>query len=276
MRPLSAAEYAASATRNVEMGGVEGSRPGIFLIRYPTTLPEVGAAQGPFPIAPGESFHLIIQSLGTFGEIGIGLALRSDREEIGRGKRLSKEQVSSKDRPGGTESAPKGGDLKYVADMVGWSASEVGFHGDHGRWYHLGKQPGEQISPPWEVGDAIECGLTPSGSLYFSHNGHIVTEEASSWPISRAYPTVTIHSGGAEVVLNLENIEEKSIQELGSGSAHRPASAWELFDKFRQTKIPEGQRKGHCIPVLDTWFGPCYGSQIQVAPGIRPVSKAEH
>merc|ERR1712048_88385 len=117
-----------------------------------------------------------------------------------------------------------------------------------------------------EQGDTLECGLTASGCVYFIRNGDRVAQAKGFWPTARAYPTVTFNSGGAEVEINLSEVEEKPLMELGDGEDHK--SAFELLSAFKNTAIPDVQRKHGAgvpgIPFLDRLLGPCCG-QIQVA-----------
>lgn len=254
--PLAKADPAAKIARRASvsarlslMGGAPlGVTPPTvaFVARYAQRLPEVGVVQGPFPLAPGERFLMKVISKGTFGEIGLGLA-------------------PLKRRP--SASAGSGG---VVSAMVGWAQNEVGFLGDHGRWYHSGRCPGKKVSPPWEVEDILECGLTTRGCAYFARNGEYVAEAEGFWPIAHAYPTVTMQSAGAQLAISFHDVAEKSLQGLGANSSgeqgFQPRKAWDLLTAFKRTAVAESKRQsGPGMSALERWLAAC-GCVSHAAP----------
>jgi len=191
-------------SKHVDIDGVEGGNSKVAYARYVRREQEVGLLQGLYPLGARESVRVAIHALGTFGEIAVGLSakmstgpanLEVDNREVGwRGLAFSDSQVSR---------------------MVGWSANELGCHGDHGRWYQDGMCPGRIICPAWEEGDVVEVGLTESGNVFMRLNGTtVLQEEGLRWPMEFAYPTVTVHSEGAEVAMDVRAVEEKSATDI--------------------------------------------------------------
>jgi len=243
------------ASQGALLGLLEGGRPGMFLAWYPQRTLDVGGVQGPYPLAPGERFSVTVRSRGTFGEIGIGLApWRQARPPADQSGLLAI-----------TDGSPKG------ASMVGWAKKEVGFHGDHGHWYHAGKNQGN-VSPQWAVGDVLTCGLTQQGCVYFLRSGYwidnsgeplyfekCVVETEGSWSVAHAYPTITFFSGGAELVVDLSRVDAKSTHEVGArgrGGQASTESQWDLMDMFRKTTISDARRKtGPGLHFMERWLG---------------------
>lgn len=232
-------------------------RPGIFLAWYPRRTQEVGGVQGPMPLAPGESFSVTVRSRGTFCEIGLGLApLRVAQQPASATEPAAPLAI--------TDGHTKG------ASMVGWHANEVGFHGDHGRWYHAGKSQGD-VSPQWEIGDVVTCGLTPQGCVYFLRTGYWidktgepmyyekrVAETEYPWSIAHAYPTVTFYSAGAELVVDLSTVDSKSTHEVAKGGKGqvRTENHFDLMDRFKHTSIAESKKRpGAGVHFLERWLG---------------------
>jgi len=211
---------------------------------------EVGVVQGPFPLAPGECFKVTLVNRGTFGAVGLGLApLRS-----------------TVDSAAASDHAPADGSGDAAgagpASMVGGAENETGYHGDHGRWWYLGKS--KVVSPAWKQEDVIECGLTVRGCAYFALNGQTVAEAEGFWPTADAYPTVTLHSPGAELALCLQGIAEKSLpgakgSRAGPGAAGQGRAAWSLLANFKKTAIPEPTKKrsGNSLTMLERLMGQC-------------------
>jgi len=246
-----------SATRGLEVIALPGSimaavsnREGNYLVRYVRRSAEGGRAQGPFPLAPGESFQVNVKSCGTFGEVGLGLApLRIDGTE----------ETSD-------EASTSG------AEMVGWAADEVGFHGDHGRWYHMGKLPGRRISPSWQVGDVLECGITLRGHVYFLRNGDRVAEADGVWPIAHAFPTVTLRSAGSELTMCLNSVAEKSgMNTVVGGGTHAAGprnGVLDLLASFKKSVVADSKRgSGPGITILDRWLSCCSVTPAHAPPG---------
>lgn len=213
---------------------------------------EVGVVQGPFPLAPGECFKVTLVNRGTFGAVGLGLApLRSTVDSA-----AASDQAPTDGGGGG------GGAAVGPASMVGGAENETGYHGDHGRWWYLGKS--KVVSPAWKQEDVIECGLTVRGCAYFALNGQTVAEAEGFWPTADAYPTVTLHSPGAEVALCLQGIAEKSLpgakgSRAGPGAAGQGRAAWSLLANFKKTAIPEPTKKrsGNSLTMLERLMGQC-------------------
>jgi len=224
-------------TRGLELGGIQGvegdESAKMICALYPHRLAWPGFIQSISPLVAGEKFSVTIHSLGSFGEIGVGLGSLRNPE-------------SKKDST-----------LLGSESMIGWGAQEIGCHGDHGRCYVRGKPPRQQASSPWDETDVIECGLTTLGSAYIVRNGELVAEVPGYWSIEQAYPTVTMYSGGAQIAMNLADVEEKPVNELGERIPGK--SAGELLASLKRTVIKESQRKLEpgLVPgnFLNRWLG---------------------
>lgn len=262
IRKLDDCAYAPMASPGVTLGRVEGEEEFVFRVRYLQRLPQVGVVQSPFPMSPGERFSITIHALGTFGKIGLGLApWRSQNSTM---QQVRQARPESHD-PGLDTGSPL---LHQASAMVGWSPNEVGFHGDHGRWYYMGNSPGKQVSPPWQEGDIVECGQTLQGSVYFLRNGTLVAKDTDGcWPISHAHPTVTFHSGGVELSLGLGRVRAKSLEEFGGRSRLHQKSTLELLNSFKKAHLPDPHQKhGSDLRFSLGWLGAfCDGNCIQMA-----------
>jgi len=227
----------------LELSGAQEGRTNVIFATYPRRITDVGLVQGTYPMVPGESFQVTINSLGTFGEISVGLAPSAKVSSAGEKLEWLRKRHSSglaKDfRVGPAEPAePRG------ASMVGWGVREIGFTGDHGMWCFRGRVPGPKVSEPWQQGDVVECGIDQSGGLYMKRNGERVDTHRTGplgtdeyWPAEDSYPTVTFHSSGAEILLNLSNITRKP--EPRAAYDLPPADAAKnLLNALRRTFIP--------------------------------------
>merc|ERR1712008_450091 len=247
---------------------------GTFRAWYRERLPNVGFLQGPFPMAPGEHFSVAVCSTGTFGKIGLGVAPWHGQQQPGVGAILDVHTAgggaggTSPARVQGILPAPSAGaaPVSGTPTMVGWTTSEVGFHGDHGRCYYMGSGTGRQVSAPWEDGDVIVCGITPKGGIYFSRNGTPVAESPAGWPVWNAYPTITCHSGGLELTVSFGQISEKLLAEVLPGVGVVARSPAELLAAFRRADTVQPSPNG----LLGRWLGVCCGSS-----GITKASNSD-
>ncbi|CAE8623068.1 unnamed protein product [Polarella glacialis] len=249
-----------TASLGVDLSAEEdefGVRSGLF-VAHCLERPQGGgicSVQGAFPCAPNEGFSITVLSLGTFGEIALGLA-PPRAEAFPPGTLPPKDAAPAAD-----------GAVAVMPDMVGWTANEVGFLGDHGSCYMLSRQVGRNISKPWAVGDKIECGIDSVGGVYFTHNGKVVTELSTRWRLGLAYPTVTMRSAGARVELNFRGIEPKPLPRRPAATGAAAATGQptlQLLAAFKQVSIPEkGQKPGPGVPLLERLFGRC--SSLEMA-----------
>jgi cAMP-dependent protein kinase regulator len=189
------------AVYGVEISGALEDEVSVLYAAYPRRTTDVGIIQGSFPLVPGERFQVSILSLGTFCEVSVGLAPSAAVADKGK-------QGNKSDRYLGNQAHPRDAQSRGTS-MVGWGTREMGFTGDHGRWYFRGRLPGPIVSPPWESGDVLECGMSEGGTIYMHRNGECVAREEGYWPAEDAYPTVTLHSGGTEILFDLRNISRK-------------------------------------------------------------------
>jgi len=223
------------ATYGVVLSGVVEDEVNMLYAAYPRRLPDVGIVQGCFPLVPGERFQVTIHSRGTFGEISVGLAPSAQAEPTPKSKdnksdisRLPQQAAAARPRGSG---------------MVGWATRELGLTGDHGRWYFRGELPGRVVTSSWQDGDIIECGLNEGGGVYMQRNGTIVAGEEGYWPAEDAYPTVTFHSGGTEVLLDLRDVSRKRPRK--ATHAQKPAEvAKDLLSALKRTVLNGGQTRG--------------------------------
>eukprot|EP00927_Polykrikos_kofoidii_P001462 TRINITY_DN10549_c0_g2_i1.p2 TRINITY_DN10549_c0_g2~~TRINITY_DN10549_c0_g2_i1.p2 ORF type:complete len:201 (+),score=32.09 TRINITY_DN10549_c0_g2_i1:45-605(+) len=145
--------------------------------------------------------------------------------------------------------------------MVGWAPEEVGFHGDHGRFYNRGMCPGLQVSHPWASGDKIECGLTDDGRITVVLNGVQTAELRDRWPMEFAYPTVTVRSVGAELAIDMCNIYEKFPENNRNAPTQAELSSTVLQKVQDSTVVPPGksaanvQEESLSVGQLGRWFG---------------------
>jgi len=246
------------ASQGVDLSAESDAGGTVFHVKYTQRLPQVGVLQGPWPLSPGERFSIAIRSLGTFGKIGLGLA--PWRSEGSPGLQPRADVADERDERSEAASVP----THQTSAMVGWCANEIGFHGDHGRWYCMGSGQGKQVTPPWEEGDVLECGLTRQGSVYFLRNGSLVVSAKGYWPIAHAYPTVTFHSSGAELSIGLSDVLAKSLDEFGAAGRLRHRPALDLLDAFRRTAAEAPAPPPDPRRLLRRWLGLCCA--FEVAP----------
>mmetsp|Transcript_110271 Transcript_110271/g.206697 ORF Transcript_110271/g.206697 Transcript_110271/m.206697 type:complete len:1466 (-) Transcript_110271:103-4500(-) len=256
-RPIGRNERTRILMHGVEVGCVSAEEGGdVYIVKYPRRLPEVGIVQGMYPLVPGERFQVTVYSLGTFGEIGVGLAP------------LGSEKPGSV-MPG----APPPAEYKSRGSaMVGWGAQELGCMGDHGRWYVRGQVPGAPASSPWQEGDVLECGLAESGNVYVRRNNQEIAGLEGYWPAENAYPTVTFHSGGAQVLLSLANVSEKR---AGQKSTQLPPAdaAKEVLSNLRRTVAPSGRDRKNVATGGNRWCFWCSCRDVEVKRA-EPLSAA--
>lgn len=244
----------ADARQEAQLGAAAPAAcgPTVF-VRYPRRLSAAGVVQARSPLAPGECFRVQVCSLGTFGEIGVGLA--PDRQ-CGAG-------------PPGLERPPAG------RSMVGCGLNEVGCQGTHGRLFIRGRLPGDQVSPPWKESDVLEVRVTDMGVVSFKMNGDFIAETESYWPAAHAYPTVTLHSGGAAVALDLSQVAPKSPRDMAEAGAPGLQSAAQLLAILQRTvvlgpqdQLSQGQPVLQKPGFFERWLGPwCVCSDMEIRHG---------
>jgi len=216
-RKLAPYEIVPVVAHAVELGGVKGEEEQVVFVQYPRRLSEVGLVQGLNPLVPGESFEVTIISPGTFCEIGVGLAPCAAADDgMATATAMGHKSMSRLTGKGGPSHSsgpakPRG----YY--MVGWAKDEVGACGDHGGLHLNGQLSGAQVSRPWEQGDTLRCGIADHGGVYLERNGERVARVEGHCPVERAYPTLTLHSGGAAVSMNLDSVSIKTGINLRSG-----------------------------------------------------------
>eukprot|EP00747_Dinoflagellata_sp_TGD_P097687 gnl/TRDRNA2_/TRDRNA2_167206_c2_seq1.p1 gnl/TRDRNA2_/TRDRNA2_167206_c2~~gnl/TRDRNA2_/TRDRNA2_167206_c2_seq1.p1 ORF type:complete len:547 (+),score=85.23 gnl/TRDRNA2_/TRDRNA2_167206_c2_seq1:106-1746(+) len=277
-RPMDLNESPDALAFCVELSNLHGRGPGVVVARYSQRRAEVGVVQGRSPLVPGERFRVTVRSLGTFGEISIGLAPKGERlltEHSDAPKAGS--MMTSFWGPSRGQSGGKQGTRPTVACMVGWGVNECGCHGDHGRWYREGKCPGLKVSPPWEEGDELECGLTDASHVFCMRNGEMlnIMEGDSTtdgyWQTENAFPTVTLHSGGAEVAVHLGGVAKKV--NVGTTTARGPAgprNAAGLLAAMKSTSVAGGSKNQQSLSsLLSIWCG-C--AEVEVAQKAQQIS----
>jgi len=198
LRKLGTVEECRFTSRHVAVSCVEGEGSSVVFARYAERLQVVGMVQCLSPMTVGERFCITVHNLGTFGEIGIGVA-----------ERLSERRLPHAKLPT-AKSFWAASDAAIAPGMVGWSVNEAGCHGDHGMWYQNGKTPGRQVCPPWEEGDIIELEIAPNGGISVLRNTKNIANIETRWPMEFAYPTATLHSQGAEITINFSKVTIKA------------------------------------------------------------------
>ncbi|KAF4676714.1 hypothetical protein FOL47_005431 [Perkinsus chesapeaki] len=88
----------------------------------------------------------------------------------------------------------------------GWEAHSYGYRGDDGRRY-FNSTSGESFGPTFSKGDTVGCLLDYAlGVVRYTKNGKLLAPSGGKIPRSsppvRFYPTVSLHSPGARVVVN--------------------------------------------------------------------------
>jgi len=223
-------------SHGVELKGAMQDDVNVLYVAYPRRVVDVGIVQGTFPLVPGERFQVIIRNLGSFGEFSVGLAPSAEATPGAHNSRMAE---GGADRQGQNKSASSSSAMARGSAMVGWNTRELGFTGDHGLWYFRGHLPGVEVSPPWEQGDVIECGMNDGGGVYMLRNGEMVTGQEGYWPAEDAHPTVTFHSGGGEVLLDLRNVAHKRPRKAMHEST--PAKiATDMLSALKRTVLHHG------------------------------------
>ena len=83
---------------------------------------------------------------------------------------------------------------------------------------HCGQLPGKVVCPPFEPHDLLELGLNEGGGVYVTRNGELIVTDNGYWPAEDSFPTVTFHSGGTEVLIDVRNVARKRPHRLDVNS----------------------------------------------------------